>query len=95
MCPDCVRQLSDLFVRSDYHPEPMVESKRAAGSPVVEMTDEEYADFVEREVRGAVGMSPDEFRRAYLAGELDDSNPAVSELVGFLRIGQNGHAAAA
>jgi hypothetical protein len=59
------------------------------------MTDDEYAAFVEREVRAAIGLSPDEFRRAYLAGELDDSDPAVSELVGFLRIGQNGHAPAA
>jgi len=75
--------------------EAVVESKTAAGSPVVEMTDEEYADFVEREVWAAIGMSPDEFRQAYLAGELDDSDPAVSELVGFLRIGQIGHAAAA
>ncbi len=61
------------------------------GSDVVEMTSEEYADYVERRVSAAVGTSPDEFRRAYLAGELDDADPAVSELVGLLRIGQNGH----
>jgi hypothetical protein len=56
------------------------------------MTPEEYADYVERRVQAAVGMAPEEFRRAYLAGELDDADPSVSELVGLLRIGQNGHA---
>lgn len=87
--------LSGRSVRSDYHPETMVVRETVAGSPVVEMTDEEYADFVDREVRAAVGMSPDEFHRAYLAGELDENDPAVSELVGFLRIGQNGRDPAA
>lgn len=37
-------------------------------------------------------MSSTEFRRAHLAGELDESNPSVSELLGVLRIGQGGHA---
>jgi hypothetical protein len=35
-----------------------------------------------------------EFVRAYEAGELDDADPAVSDLVGLLRIGQNGDRAA-
>jgi hypothetical protein len=73
----------------------MVMSETAAGTPVVEMTPEEYEAYVEGEVKRAVGMSADEFRRAYAAGELDDVDPAVSELVGFLRIGQNGHSAGA
>jgi hypothetical protein len=71
----------------------MVLSETDAGSPVVDMTAEEYEAYVEQEVRRASGLSATEFRRAYLAGELDEADPAVSELVGFLRIGQNGHSA--
>ena len=70
----------------------MVESATPAGTPVVEMTVEEYAAYVDGEVQRALGISADEFRRAYAAGELDDADPDVSELVGLLRIGQNGHA---
>jgi hypothetical protein len=40
-------------------------------------------------------MSVAEFRRAYAAGELEDGDVAVDQLVGLLRIGQNGHKAAA
>jgi hypothetical protein len=73
----------------------VVVSETSAGSPVVEMTAEEYAAYVEREVQRAAGLSAEEFRRAYLAGELDEADPAVSDLIGLLRIGQNGHASAA
>lgn len=71
----------------------MVVSETSSGTPVVEMTAQEYAAYLEREVREATGLSAAEFRRAYLAGELDEADPAVSDLVGLLRIGQNGHAA--
>lgn len=69
----------------------MVVTETPAGTPVVEMNDEEYAAYVEREVRVSMGLSPDEFRAAYAEGRVDESDPAVSELVGLLRIGQNGH----
>ncbi|HUY72921.1 MAG TPA: hypothetical protein VND98_07295 [Solirubrobacterales bacterium] len=71
----------------------MVVSETSSGTPVVEMTAKEYAAYLEREVRHAAGLSVQGFRRAYLAGKLDEADPAVSELVGLLRIGQNGHAA--
>jgi hypothetical protein len=73
----------------------MTRSETKAGTPVVDLTSEEYDAFLEREVRRAVGMTADEFVRAYSAGELDDADPAVDDLVGLLRIGQNGHRAAA
>lgn len=73
----------------------MVVSETSSGSPIIEMTAEEYAAYLEREVRHATGLSAADFRRAYLAGELDEADPAVSELAGFLRLGQNGHANAA
>lgn len=71
----------------------MVVSETPSGSQVVEMTPEEYTAYLEGEVRKATGLSAEAFRRAYLAGELDEADPSVSDLVGLLRIGQNGHGA--
>jgi hypothetical protein len=59
------------------------------------MSVDEHDAYLEAEVLRGVGLSVDDFKRAYEAGELDDANPAVSDLVGLLRIGQNGHRAAA
>ena len=65
-----------------------------AGTPVIERTVEESEAHLERHVQREVGMSVAEFTRAYTAGKLDDTDVAVDELVGLLRIGQNGHRAA-
>jgi hypothetical protein len=65
-------------------------TETAAGTPVVELTPEEEAAYLEREVQSEMGMSVAEFTRAYLAGELDDMVPDVDDIVGLLRIGQNG-----
>lgn len=73
----------------------MTITETAAGTPVIDLTEEEYAAHLEREVQSAIGMTVAEFTRAYTAGELDHADPAVDELVGLLRIGQNGHKAAA
>jgi hypothetical protein len=81
-----------LSVRPKYHGQAMVQSESPAGTPIVDMTPEEYAAYLEREVRRSTGLSPEEFQEAYLRGELDEADPAVSELAGLLRIGQNGHA---
>jgi hypothetical protein len=62
-----------------------------AGTPVIDLTPEEYAAHLEREVRRATGLSAAEFTAAYLTGKLDDADPAVGEMVSLLRIGQNGH----
>lgn len=63
-----------------------------AGAPVLDFTPEEYDAYLEDEVRRLSGMaSVDEFVHAYESGELDEADPAVSELAGLLRIGQNGH----
>jgi hypothetical protein len=61
-----------------------------AGTPVIERTSEEYAAHLERETQAAVGMSVAEFTEAYLTGKIDHSHPAAGQLVGLLRIGQNG-----
>jgi hypothetical protein len=65
----------------------------AADTPVIDLTPEEEAAYLEREVRSAMGMSVHEFTRAYTAGELEDGDVAVDEMVSLLRIGQNGHKA--
>jgi hypothetical protein len=62
----------------------------AAGTPVIDRTPEEYVAHLERQVRKATGMSVAEFTWAYTAGELDDADVGVDEMVGLLRIGQNG-----
>lgn len=66
-----------------------------AGTPVVDFSREEYDAYLDSEVQRAVGVTAVEFVRLYEASELDDSDPAVAELVGLLRIGQNGHRRAA
>jgi len=62
---------------------------------VIDLTPEEQAAYLEREVQSAVGMSVEEFIRAYTAGELEEGDVAVDEMVSLLRIGQNGHCAVA
>jgi hypothetical protein len=69
----------------------MLVSETSSGTPVIEMTAEEHEAFLEREVRAATRLSADEFRRAYLAGELDEADPSVCDLAGLLRVGQGGH----
>ncbi len=65
-------------------------TETAAGTPIVEFTEEEEAAYLERQVQREMGMSVAEFTRAYLAGELADMVPDVDDIVGLLRIGQNG-----
>ena len=73
----------------------MTVDETPAGTPVVEFTKDEYDAYLEAEVQRGAGMTVEEFVRAYEAGELDDADPAVSDLVGMLRLGQNGNRAAA
>ena len=67
----------------------------AAGTPIVDFTPEEEAAYLERQVQREMGMSVAEFKRAYAAGEFRDRVPDVDDIVGLLRIGQNGQSPAA
>lgn len=67
----------------------------AAGTPVIDFTPEEEGAYQERHVQREMGMSVAEFKRACAAGELRDRVPDVDDIVGFLRIGQNGQSPAA
>jgi hypothetical protein len=71
----------------------MTVDETPAGTLVVDLTEDEYDAYLEDEVRRGTGLSVEEFVRAYEAGELDEADPAVSDLIGLLRIGQNGHRA--
>lgn len=81
-------------VRRRYHGCAMTVEETRAGTHVVDFTEEEYDAYLDGEVRRGTGLTVAEFVRAYKAGELDEADPAVSDLVGLLRIGQNGDRAA-
>jgi hypothetical protein len=59
-----------------------------AGTPVVELDEREYETFLGAEVRRGSGLSVGEFIRRYEAGELDESDPGVSDLASLLWLGQ-------
>lgn len=66
----------------------MIRRLTARGTPVLELSTEEYARFLDDESRRRVGLSGAEFEGRYLAGELDRSDPDVELLVALLAIGQ-------
>jgi len=69
----------------------MTHTETPAGTPVLELDGDEYARFLDDEVRARMGISAGEFTERYLAGTLDDGDPDVPLLAGLLWIGQNGH----
>ena len=73
----------------------MTHDETQAGTPVLEMSADEYRDFLDADARQRLGMSAEEFRRRYIAGELDDSDPDVGMLAALIAIGQNDDRAAA
>ncbi len=58
-------------------------------APIVRFTPKQWAAYLERQAQREMGISVAEFRRAYAAGELEDGDVAVDELVSLLLIGQN------
>ena len=60
-----------------------------AVAPIVRFTPKQWAAYLERQAQREMGISVAEFRRAYAAGELEDGDVAVDELVSLLLIGQN------
>jgi hypothetical protein len=73
----------------------MTHDEARAGTAVLEMSADEYRDFLDEEARQRLGMSAKEFRRSYIAGELDNSDPDVGMLAALIAIGQNDDRAAA
>lgn len=73
----------------------MTKTETPAGTPLLELDGDEYARFLDEEVRMRMGISAQAFTEQYLAGTLDDADPDVPLLAGLLWIGQNGHRSAA
>lgn len=69
----------------------MTETETPAGTPVLDLDEQEYARFLEGEVRARMDVSVAEFTERYLAGTLDEADPDVPLLAGLLWIGQDGH----
>jgi hypothetical protein len=61
-----------------------------AGTALYEPTAAEYNQYLERRVQAATGLTVEQFSEAYSKRELDQGDPAVSEMIALLRIGQNG-----
>jgi len=68
----------------------MVTTHTDAGTPVIELTDEEYRAFLDREVRARIGMSLDEFVRQVNVGEIDWDHPEAFSLAGLVGVGDGG-----
>ena len=71
----------------------MTHDETQAGAPVLEMSAGEYRDFLDEQARQRLGMSVAEFRRRYIAGEPDASDPDVGMLAALIAISQNDRAA--
>lgn len=69
----------------------MTRSETSAGTPVIEMTQPEYRDFLEQEARDSVGMSVAEFTAKVKSRAVDWDDPETFYVAGLLGIGQNGH----
>lgn len=61
-----------------------------AGTPVIDMADDEYRDFIEREVRARIDLSLDDFVRQVNTGEIDWDHPEAFSLAGFVGVGGDG-----
>lgn len=61
-----------------------------AGTPVLDMSESEYHDFLDREVRARIGLSLDEFVRQVNAGEIDWDDPEAFSLAGLVGVGEGG-----
>ena len=73
----------------------MTQDRTEAGTPIVELDEDEYRAFLEHEVQRGSGLSVEEFVRRYEAGDLDEGDPDVNDLASLLWLGQNGHRVAA
>lgn len=61
-----------------------------AGTPVIDMSEDEYRGFLDDEVRARIGLSLDEFVRQVNAGEIDWDHPEAFSLAGFVGVGDGG-----
>lgn len=72
----------------------MVTSYTDAGTPVLDMSNDEYRAFLDVEVRARIGLSLDEFVARVNAGEIDWDHPEAFALAGLVGVGDGGLIAA-
>jgi hypothetical protein len=61
-----------------------------AGTPIIDMSDDDYREFLEHEVRRRIGVSLDEFVRRVNSGEIDWDDPEAFSLAGLVGVGGHG-----
>ena len=66
----------------------MKRDETRAGTRLLEMSAGEYRDVLDREVLRRLGMSTEEFRSRYAAGDTDSGDPDVGMLAALLAVGQ-------
>jgi hypothetical protein len=73
----------------------MTRDETEAGTPVLDLTVDEYDAFLDQETERRMQMSADEFVRRYRAGELDEADPDVGMLAVLIGVGQDDNQLAA
>ena len=61
-----------------------------AGTPVVDLDEQEYLAFLDRAVRARIGLSLDEFVKRADAGEIDWDHPEAFSLAALVGVGDGG-----
>lgn len=72
----------------------MVTSFTDAGTPVLDMSDDEYRAFLDAEVQARIGLSLEEFVARVNTGEIDWDHPEAFALAGLVGVGDGGLIAA-
>jgi len=73
----------------------MVTTYTDAGTPIIDMSDDEYRAFLDHEVRERIGLSLEEFVARANAGEIDWDHPEAFALAGLVGVGESGLIASA
>lgn len=54
---------------------------------LIELSEQEYAEYLASEVQSRLAMTVEEFKEAYAAGDLDESDAEVSLVASLLWLG--------
>ena len=70
----------------------MTSETTSAGGDVLVMDEDEFASFLNAEILHATPFANvAQFMNALQAGEIDDADPGVSEMLVLIGFGRNGH----
>jgi len=68
----------------------MVTTYTDGGTPVIDMSDDEYRAFLDSEVRARIGLSLEAFVTKVNAGEMEWDHPEAFALAGLVGVGDGG-----